>query len=48
VEPWTGQPSAVHGLVDVVHVFFFSKTIPGNSNFWHFALRPLIFSNTNS
>jgi hypothetical protein len=30
-----------------VHGFFFSKIIPGNSNFWHFALRPLIFSNIN-
>jgi hypothetical protein len=23
----------VHGLVDLVHGFFFRKTIPGNSNF---------------
>jgi hypothetical protein len=35
----------VHGLVDLVHRFFFSKIIPGNSIFRHFALRPLIFSN---
>jgi hypothetical protein len=33
--------------MDLVHWFFVSKTIPGNSNFWHFALRPLIFSNIN-
>jgi hypothetical protein len=46
-EPWTGHPCAVQGLVDLVHGFFFSKTIPGNSNFWYFALRPLIFSNIN-
>jgi hypothetical protein len=47
VEPWTGHPGVVHRLVDVVHGIFLSKTIPGNSNFWHFALRPLIFSNIN-
>jgi hypothetical protein len=47
VEPWTNHPGAVHELVDLVHGFFFSKTIPGNSNFWHFALRSLIFSNIN-
>jgi hypothetical protein len=33
--------------MDLVHGFFFRKTIPGNSNFWHFALRPLIFFNIN-
>jgi hypothetical protein len=47
VEPWTGHPDEVHGLVDLVHGFFFRKTIPGNSNFQHFALRPLIFFNIN-
>jgi hypothetical protein len=47
VEPWTGHRSAVHRLVDLVHWFFFSNTIPENSNFWHIALRPLIFSNIN-
>jgi hypothetical protein len=29
----------------VVHGFFLAKIIPGNSIFWHFTLRPLIFSN---
>jgi hypothetical protein len=33
--------------MDMVHGFFFTKTIPGNSNFQHFALGPLIFSNIN-
>jgi hypothetical protein len=33
--------------MDLVHRFSFRKTIPGNSNFWHFALRPLNFSNIN-
>jgi hypothetical protein len=32
---------------DAVHEFLFRKTIPGNSNFRHFALRPLIFFNIN-
>jgi hypothetical protein len=41
------RAGAVHGLVDLVHGFFFRKTIPGNSNFRHFALRPLIFFNIN-
>jgi hypothetical protein len=41
---WAG---AVHGLVDLVHGFFFSKIIPENAFFWHFALRPLIFFNIN-
>jgi hypothetical protein len=41
---WAG---AVHGLVNLVHGFFFSNIIPGKSFFWHFALRPLIFSNIN-
>jgi hypothetical protein len=41
------QAGAVHGPVDSVHGFLFRKTIPGNSNFWHFALRPLIFFNIN-
>jgi hypothetical protein len=31
--------------VDQVHGFFLAKIIPGNSIFWHFTLRPLIFSN---
>jgi hypothetical protein len=44
---WTGYPDAVHGLVDLVPGFFFRKTIPRNSNFWHVALRPLIFFNIN-
>jgi hypothetical protein len=33
--------------VDLVHGFFFSKIIPGNSIFRHFALRPLIFFKIN-
>jgi hypothetical protein len=32
-------PPTVHKLVDLVHAFSFRKTIPGNSNFQHFALR---------
>jgi hypothetical protein len=36
VEPWTGHPGAVHELMDLVHGFSFRKTIPENSNFWHF------------
>jgi hypothetical protein len=41
------RAGAVNGLVDLVHRFFFSKLIPGNSMFWHSALRPLIFFNIN-
>jgi hypothetical protein len=41
---WAG---AVHGLVDSVHGFSFRKTIPGKSNFGHFALRPLGFFKIN-
>jgi hypothetical protein len=44
--PWTEDE---HGPrpVDQVHCFFLTKIILGNSIFWHFALRPLIFSNIN-
>jgi hypothetical protein len=41
------RAGTVHGLVDLVHGFFFSKIIPRNFIFWHFALRPLTFSNIN-
>jgi hypothetical protein len=41
------RAGAVHGLMDLVHRFFIRKTIPGNSDFQHFALRLLIFFNIN-
>jgi hypothetical protein len=44
--PWT-EAGRGPWPVDRVHGFFLAKIIPENSIFWHFALRPLIFSNIN-
>jgi hypothetical protein len=44
--PWTEVGRGPRPVYRV-HDFFLTKIIPGNSIFWHFALRPLIFSNIN-
>jgi hypothetical protein len=44
--PWTEVGRGPRPVYRV-HGFFLTKIIPGNSIFWHFALRPLIFSNIN-